>query len=72
MDKTKIHPLILVAIGISAFAMGWRGYEDKDGASTLFILLCIFLAVLAIYGWMRNRKIDRYNRRIKKGQKLIR
>lgn len=76
MTKTKIHPLILLSLAISSFAMGWRGYENfslqKDGYGIMFTLLCIFLALLAVYGLMRNQRVESFNRRNKKGQKLIR
>jgi uncharacterized membrane protein YidH (DUF202 family) len=76
MNKIKIHPLILLGLAISALAMGMRAYEsygiNKEGYGITFILLSIFFAVLAVYGWMRNQRIDKLNRRMKKGQKLIR
>jgi len=76
MSKAKIHPLILVALGISSFAMGWRAYDNfalhKSGYGITFTFLCVLLALLVIYGLMRNQRIASYNRRNKKGQKLIR
>ncbi|MDN7242636.1 hypothetical protein QWY14_12550 [Planococcus sp. N028] len=76
MNKTKIHPLILLSLGISSFVMGWRGYENftlhKDGYGMTFSFLCIFLALLAVYALMRNQRIESFNRRNKKGHKLIR
>ncbi|TWT14549.1 hypothetical protein [Planomicrobium sp. CPCC 101079] len=76
MDKIKIHPLILLAIGISAISMCVRAYENLNatngGYGITFGVLGVLFAILAVYGWMRNQRIDRINRRIKKGQKLIR
>lgn len=76
MNKVKIYPLILLGLATSAIAMGMRAYEsygiNKDGHAITFILLSIFFAVLGVYGWMRNQRIDKLNRRMKKGQKLIR
>ncbi|TWT25098.1 hypothetical protein [Planomicrobium sp. CPCC 101110] len=76
MNKLKIHPLILLGVGISSAIIGMRAYgnfsADNAGYGVALSVLGIFFAILAIYGWMRNQKIDRVNRRIKKGQKLIR
>jgi cobalamin biosynthesis protein CobD/CbiB len=76
MEKKKIHPLILMGLAISAVAMEWRAFENyelnKEGYGIVFFLLGVFFAALAVYGWMRNQRLDRYNRRVKKGQKLIR
>ncbi|WP_106532056.1 hypothetical protein [Planomicrobium soli] len=76
MENVKIHPLILLALGISALSIGIRAYENyaigNEKAGIALGVLCVFFTVLAAYGWLRNRRIERINRRIKKGQKLIR
>lgn len=76
MAKTKIHPLILAALGISAVGMWWRAYNNfssgLNGYGMAFTILGIFLGGLVAYGILRNQRIDSFNRRHKKGQKLIR
>lgn len=63
MDSTKIHPLILLSLFINAIAMGMFAYENYNenniGYTVTFIILCLFLIVLTIYGFIRNSKINR-------------
>ncbi|MGW6381763.1 hypothetical protein [Peribacillus butanolivorans] len=66
MDRTKIHPLILFSLFINAIAMGMFAFENYKenniGYIVTFIILCLFLIVLIIYGLMRNSKINRTNK----------
>ena len=62
MSKTKFHPLILLSLLISAIAMGMYAYdhyiEHNTGYTVTFIILCLFLTVLAICGLVKYREIN--------------
>ncbi|MEH7389332.1 hypothetical protein [Bacillus sp. JJ1474] len=66
MDRIKIHPLILLSLFINAIAMGmfaFENYKENDiGYTVTFMIICLFLIVLTIYGLIRNSKIDHTNK----------
>lgn len=62
MKKVKIHPLILVALLISSITMGLYAYRNFSEGETayglVFVLLCIFVLGLVLYGIVRNGRIS--------------
>lgn len=66
MDRINFHPLILLSLFINAIAMGmftFENYEENNiGYTVTFIILCLFLIVLIIYGLIRNSKINHTNK----------
>lgn len=63
MDRTKIHPLILLSLFINAIAMGMLAFQNYNehniGYTKTFILLSLFKILLAGYGLVRNSKINK-------------
>jgi type IV secretory pathway TrbL component len=63
MDKTKIHPLVILNLFINAIAMGMFAYdkysENQIGYSITFTVLFVFFVSLIIYGLASNSNIDR-------------
>ncbi|MRX74125.1 hypothetical protein GJU40_18550 [Bacillus lacus] len=63
MAKTSIHPLILLSLTISSAAMGLFSYqnyvENQMGYTAIFLLLCFLMITLAVYGFVRNGKINK-------------
>ncbi|KMY44817.1 hypothetical protein AC622_11780 [Bacillus sp. FJAT-27916] len=63
MNRTKIQPLILLSLLINAIAMGlfaYDNYHEKNiGYTVTFIVLCLYLMSLAIYGLVRNSQVSR-------------
>jgi hypothetical protein len=66
MDKTKIHPLVLLNLFINSIVMGMFAYdkyiENHIGYSVTFTVLFVFFVSLTIFGLVRNSKIDRIKR----------
>lgn len=62
MERASFHPLLLLSLFINAFAMGMLAYENyiekKMGYSATFIILCLFLIVLTVYGLVSNSKYN--------------
>ncbi|WP_040982553.1 hypothetical protein [Oceanobacillus jeddahense] len=61
MKKVKIHPLIIVGLFINTLGNGfsaYRLYDDDRTASIALTVLCLFTLTLAVYGIIRNRKIN--------------
>ena len=60
-EKIKIHPLIILALFINTLGNGFSAYrlsdDDRTAAITLAVL-CLFTLTLAVYGIIRNRKIN--------------
>ncbi|MGG1686721.1 hypothetical protein [Pseudalkalibacillus sp. NRS-1564] len=65
MNKPKFHPFTLINLFISAVAMGMFAYdmysESKLAYTLTFVILCLFFTSSAIYGIIRNQKLDRAN-----------
>ena len=63
MDRTKIRPLILLSLFINAIAMGMLAFQNYNGNNIsytiTFIILSLFLILLAGYGLVRNSKINK-------------
>ena len=63
MDRAKIHPLILLSLFINAIAMGMLAFQNYNehniGYAITFIILSLFLILLAGYGLVRNSKINK-------------
>ena len=61
MERVKIHFLIHVSLLISSLTMGNYAYQNfsagQTGYGTVFLIICIFLIALVIYGVIRNQKI---------------
>lgn len=66
MDRIKIHPLILLSLFINSIAMGMFAFENYKenniGYTVTFMILCLFLIGLIIYGFIRNSKINHTNK----------
>lgn len=62
MNKTKIQPLILLSVTISAITMGlyaFNNYSDGNaGAGVTFTVLTLFFIGLATFGAIRNQKVN--------------
>jgi len=61
MKKVKIHPLIIVALFINTLGNGfsaYRLYGDEQAAAVVLAVVCLFTFTLAVYGMIRNRKIN--------------
>ena len=60
MIRTKIHPLILLALLISSAAMALYAYQNfnagEAGYGTVFLLMFIAMLGLVIYGLNRNKR----------------
>lgn len=63
IGRVNFHPLLLLSLFINAFAIGMFAYEnyieEKMGYSVTFIILCLFLIVLTVYGLVSNSKYNR-------------
>ncbi|GLH62524.1 hypothetical protein [Parageobacillus sp. G301] len=59
MDKTKIHPLVILNLFINAIAMGMFASDKySENYSITFTVLFVFFISLTIYGLARNSNID--------------
>lgn len=62
MEKVKIHPLILVALLFSSISMALYANRNFNANETaygiVFVLLCIFMLGLVLYGIVRSRRVS--------------
>ena len=62
MEKTKIHPLIILGLLISSASIALYAYQNfsngETAYGTVFSLICVFLLGLVSYGLLRNRRMD--------------
>jgi hypothetical protein len=63
-EPNKISGLILLSLLISAISMGLLAYDhfsvQKIGYGIVFTILCFVFMAMAVYGLVRNNKIDRH------------
>ncbi|WP_084244595.1 hypothetical protein [Planomicrobium okeanokoites] len=61
MDKVKIHSLTLTALLFSSISMAFfagRNFSaGETGYGMVFVLLCMFMLGLVLYGFVRNRRL---------------
>ena len=63
MGRVRSEPFIVLGLFINAVAMGMIAYDfynnNNIGYAITFVILCLFLITLAIYGLVRNSKVSR-------------
>lgn len=61
MGKVKIHPWILLTLFFSSISMalyaGRNFSAGETGYGMVFVLLCMFMLGLVLYGFVRNRRL---------------
>lgn len=61
MERSKIQPLILISLTISAITMMLFAYANLNagypGYAVVFIVLAIALVVMVLFGLWSNRKL---------------